>query len=84
MTVVLLGLIGQFSATYLHRDRGFLRFYLLLHLFAFGSLLAFAAASFDLLIGGWEVDAPPPDPELDPHAGSNTAPPSSVADAFRN
>lgn len=55
MTVVLSGLIGQFSATYLHRERGFLRFYLLLHLFAFGSLLAFAAASFDLLIGGWEV-----------------------------
>ncbi|HEX4229450.1 MAG TPA: proton-conducting transporter membrane subunit [Bryobacteraceae bacterium] len=55
MTVVLSGLIGQFSATYLHRDRGFLRFYLLLHLFAFGSLLAFAAASFDLLIGGWEM-----------------------------
>ncbi len=55
MTVVLSGLIGQFSATYLHRDGGFLRFYLLLHLFAFGSLLAFAAASFDLLIGGWEV-----------------------------
>ncbi|HJY08202.1 MAG TPA: hypothetical protein VJ323_17925, partial [Bryobacteraceae bacterium] len=49
MTVVLSGLIGQFSTTYLHRDRGFLRFYLLLHLFAFGSLLAFAAASFDLL-----------------------------------
>ncbi|HWB83210.1 MAG TPA: proton-conducting transporter membrane subunit [Bryobacteraceae bacterium] len=55
MTVVLSGLIGQFSATYLHRDRGFLRFYLLLLLFAFGSLLAFAAGSFDLLIAGWEV-----------------------------
>jgi NAD(P)H-quinone oxidoreductase subunit 5 len=55
LTVVLSGLIGQFSATYLHRDRGFLRFFLLLHLFAFGSLLAFAAASFDLLAGGWEI-----------------------------
>jgi NAD(P)H-quinone oxidoreductase subunit 5 len=55
MTVVLSGLIGQFSATYLHRERGFLRFFLLLHLFAFGSLLAFAAGSFDLLVGGWEV-----------------------------
>ena len=55
MTVILSGLIGQFSATYLHRDHGFLRFYLLLHLFAFGSLLAFAAGSFDLLIGGWEL-----------------------------
>jgi NAD(P)H-quinone oxidoreductase subunit 5 len=55
MTVSLIGLIGQFSSTYLHRERGFLRFFLLLHLFAFGSLLAFAAGSFDLLVGGWEV-----------------------------
>ena len=55
MTVALSGLIGQFSATYLHRERGFLRFFLLLHLFAFGSLLAFAAGSFDLLVGGWEL-----------------------------
>ncbi len=55
MTVVLSGLIGQFSATYLHRESGFFRFFLLLHLFAFGSLLAFAAGSFDLLIAGWEL-----------------------------
>lgn len=55
MTVLLTGLIGQFSATYLHRDNGFLRFFLLLHLFAFGSLLAFAAGSFDLLVAGWEM-----------------------------
>jgi len=55
LTVVLVGLIGQFSATYLHRDHGFLRFYLLLHLFAFGSLLLFSAGSFDLLVGGWEL-----------------------------
>ena len=55
LTVVLSGLIGQFSATYLHRERGFLRFFLLLHLFSFGSLLAFAAGSFDLLVAGWEV-----------------------------
>jgi len=55
LTVLLSGLIGQFSATYLHRERGFFRFFLLLHLFAFGSLLAFAAGSFDLLAGGWEL-----------------------------
>ncbi len=55
MTVVLSGLIGQFSATYLHRESGFFRFFVLLHLFAFGSLLAFAAGSFDLLVGGWEI-----------------------------
>ena len=55
LTAVLAGLIGQFSATYLHREPGFLRFFLLLHLFAFGSLLAFAAGSFDLLAAGWEI-----------------------------
>ena len=55
LTTVLSGLVGQFSATYLHRERGFLRFFLLLHLFAFGSLLAFAAGSFDLLVAGWEI-----------------------------
>jgi NAD(P)H-quinone oxidoreductase subunit 5 len=55
LTAVLSGLIGQFSVTYLHRERGFLRFFLLLDLFAFGSLLAFAAGSFDLLVGGWEL-----------------------------
>jgi NAD(P)H-quinone oxidoreductase subunit 5 len=55
MTVVLAGLIGRFSVTYLHREPGFFRFFLLLHLFAFGSLLAFAAGSFDLLVGGWEI-----------------------------
>jgi NADH:ubiquinone oxidoreductase subunit 5 (subunit L)/multisubunit Na+/H+ antiporter MnhA subunit len=55
MTVVLVGLIGRFSVTYLHREPGFFRFFLLLHLFAFGSLIAFAAGSFDLLAGGWEI-----------------------------
>jgi NADH:ubiquinone oxidoreductase subunit 5 (subunit L)/multisubunit Na+/H+ antiporter MnhA subunit len=55
LAVVLSGLIAQFSATYLHREPGFLRFFLLLHFFAFGSLVAFAAGSFDLLAAGWEV-----------------------------
>jgi NADH-quinone oxidoreductase subunit L len=55
LAAVLSGLIGQFSVTYLHREPGFLRFFLLLHLFAFGSLLAFAAGCFDLLAAGWEI-----------------------------
>jgi NAD(P)H-quinone oxidoreductase subunit 5 len=55
LTVVLVGLIAHFSATYLHRDPGFARFYILLHLFAFGAMLIFSAASFSLLIGGWEI-----------------------------
>lgn len=55
MTVLLVGLIGSFSVRYLHRDPGYLRFFALLHLFGFASLLSFAAGSFDLLIGGWEL-----------------------------
>jgi NADH-quinone oxidoreductase subunit L len=55
LTVVLVGLVSVFSQRYLHRDPGFNRFFVLLHLFAFGALLVFTAGSFDLLIGGWEL-----------------------------
>jgi NADH-quinone oxidoreductase subunit L len=55
LTVVLVGLVTVFSQSYLHRDPGFHRFFVLLHLFAFGALLVFAAGSFDLVIGGWEL-----------------------------
>ncbi len=55
LTGILVGLIGQFSATYLHREPGFGRFYTLLHLFAFGAMLIFSAGSFELIIGGWEL-----------------------------
>ncbi|HBY62199.1 MAG TPA: hypothetical protein DEH78_20455 [Solibacterales bacterium] len=55
LTALLGGLIGSFSRRYLHRDRGYFRFFLLLHLFTFGALLAFAAGSLDLMIGGWEL-----------------------------
>jgi NAD(P)H-quinone oxidoreductase subunit 5 len=55
MTVVLTGLVGAFSARYLHRESGFLYFFALLNLFGFGSLLLFAAGSFDLIVCGWEL-----------------------------
>jgi len=55
LTVILVGVVGLFSVRYVHREGGFFRFFLLLHLFSFGSLLVFTAASFDLLIGGWEL-----------------------------
>jgi len=55
LTVILVGLIAAFSKRYLHRDPHFNRFFLLLHLFAFGALLLFTAGSFDLLIAGWEL-----------------------------
>ncbi|OYW30681.1 MAG: hypothetical protein B7Z47_03365, partial [Chthoniobacter sp. 12-60-6] len=55
ITVVLAGVVGSFSVRYLHRDPGFYRFFLLMHLFTFGALLVFTADSLDLLIGGWEI-----------------------------
>lgn len=55
ITVILAGLVGTFSARYLHRDPGFFRFFLLLHLFTFGALLVFMADSLDGLIAGWEI-----------------------------
>ncbi len=55
MTAVLVGLVGLFSVRYLHRERGFFRFFLLLHLFSFGALLVFTAGTLDLLLGGWEL-----------------------------
>jgi NAD(P)H-quinone oxidoreductase subunit 5 len=55
LTSVLVGIVGSFSVRYMHKERGYFRFFMLLLLFAFGSVLAFTAGSFDLLIGGWEL-----------------------------
>lgn len=55
LSVILVGVVGVFSVRYLHRDAGYLRFFLLLNLFGFGVLLFFTAGSFDLVIGGWEL-----------------------------
>lgn len=55
ITVLLAGTVGSFSVRYLHRDPGFYRFFMLLHLFTFGALMVFMADSLDVLIGGWEL-----------------------------
>src|SRR5690606_15193887 len=44
-----------FSVTYMHRERGYARFFLLTHLFAGGMLLLVMAGSVDLLFAGWEL-----------------------------
>lgn len=51
----LVGLIGAFSQRYLHRERGFLRFYVLLSLFGAGVELVVLAGSLDLVLFGWEL-----------------------------
>ncbi len=52
---VLVGLIGAFSRRYLHREPGFVRFYLLLSLFGAGAELVVIAGNLDLLFFGWEL-----------------------------
>ncbi len=55
LSALLTVLVAFFSRRYIHRDEGFFRFFMLLNLFGSGILLFFAAGSFDLMIGGWEV-----------------------------
>lgn len=55
LAAVMTGLVGRFSVTYLHREAGFLRFFLLLLLFAAGMQLLALAGTVDLLFAGWEL-----------------------------
>lgn len=55
LAAVMTGLVGRFSVTYLHREPGFLRFFLLLLLFAGGMQLLALAGTVDLLFAGWEL-----------------------------
>ncbi|MDX2029533.1 MAG: proton-conducting transporter membrane subunit [Blastocatellia bacterium] len=55
LSAFLTAIVAVFSRRYIHRDEGFFRFFMLLNLFGSGILLFFAAGSFDLMIGGWEV-----------------------------
>jgi NADH-quinone oxidoreductase subunit L len=55
LVAVICGVISRFSATYLVREPGQPRFYVLLSLFATGMFLLVMAGSLDLLIAGWEL-----------------------------
>lgn len=55
LTTTLAGIVGRFSFRYLHRERGFLRFFVLLCLFETGMLVVSLAGSLDILIMGWEL-----------------------------
>lgn len=48
-------LVARFSETYLHKDPGFLRFHILIGLFAAGTQLVAYAGALDLLFAGWEA-----------------------------
>jgi NADH-quinone oxidoreductase subunit L len=52
---VLTLLVARFSRTYLHKDPGFLRFFVLLALFASGVQLVAYAGALDVMFAGWEL-----------------------------
>lgn len=55
LTVFLVAIVAAFSVRYMHRDPGYFRFFLLMNLFSFGSLVLFLSGSLDLMFGGWEL-----------------------------
>ncbi len=52
---VLTLLVGRFSRTYLHKDPGFVRFFVLLGFFASGTQLVALAGALELFFAGWEM-----------------------------
>ncbi len=55
LTTVVTLLAAKFSGTYLHREPGFTRFFMLLSIFSTGMQLLVLAGTFDLLFVGWEL-----------------------------
>ncbi|HSF16704.1 MAG TPA: proton-conducting transporter membrane subunit [Vicinamibacteria bacterium] len=55
LTAALCGIVGAFAHRYLHRERGFNRFFVLLALFGLGMTLTSLAGSLELLYASWEL-----------------------------
>ncbi len=55
LSTVLVGLVGAFSRRYMHLERGYRRFYLLLALFGAGVEVVVLAGTLDMLFFGWEI-----------------------------
>ncbi len=55
IAAAMVGLVAAFSRRYLHRESGFVRFYILLSLFGAGVELVVLAGSLDLVFIGWEI-----------------------------
>ena len=54
-TATLTALVARFSRTYLHKEPGFVRFFVLLGLFASGIQLVALAGALELFFAGWEL-----------------------------
>ncbi len=55
LTFVLCGTIGAFASRYLHRERGYNRFFVLYALFLVGMVTTSLAGTIELLFAGWEL-----------------------------
>lgn len=51
----LTALVARFSRTYLHKEPGFIRFFVLLGIFATGTQLIALAGALELFFAGWEL-----------------------------
>jgi NAD(P)H-quinone oxidoreductase subunit 5 len=55
LTFVLCGVIGAFASSYLHREAGYSRFFVLFALFVAGMALTALAGTIEVLFAGWEL-----------------------------
>ncbi len=55
LSLVLSGTIGTFASRYLHRERGFNRFFALYAVFVSGMVMASLAGTIETLFAGWEL-----------------------------
>jgi len=55
LSFVLVGTIGAFANRYLHREKGYSRFFLFYSLFLLGMVLASLAGTIETLFVGWEL-----------------------------
>lgn len=55
LTFILCGTIGLFATRYMHRERGYNRFFTLLAVFMLGMVLACLAGTVETLFLGWEL-----------------------------
>lgn len=55
LAAALTALVAHFSRTYLHKDPGFVRFFVLLGMFGSGIQLVSFAGALDVMFAGWEL-----------------------------
>ncbi len=55
LTFLLCGTIGAFTTRYLHREQGFVRFYIAYAMFMLGMIFATLAGTIEVLFFGWEL-----------------------------